>query len=174
LPRDVARRAEVKRIDAVDVDPAVRDIAERYFLKQKLPDKVRFLPLSARYAVRKLHADGARYGFTFVDAYFGKGIPDELVTVEFFRDVRLVSEHTAANVVMDSEMESAFARNLLASFREAFGRVWVKKVKSGDDDLTNILVTDFPVEGAFAWNESGDPYRDDRNSADRDHVEMVW
>jgi spermidine synthase len=174
LPRDVARRAEVKRIDAVDVDPAVRDIAERYFLKQKLPDKVRFLPLSARYAVRKLHADGARYGFTFVDAYFGKGIPDELVTVEFFRDVRLVSEHTAANVVMDSEMESAFARNLLASFREAFGRVWVKKVKSGDDDLTNILVTDFPVEGAFAWNESGDAYRDDRNSADRDHVKMVW
>ena len=174
FPRDIARLAGVKRVDAVDVDPVVLDIAERHFLKEKLPAKVRFLPLSARYAVRKLRADGARYGFTFVDAYFGKGIPDELITVEFFKDVRLVSERTAANVVMDSEMESAFARNLLASFREAFGSVWVARVKSGDDDLTNILVTDFPLEGSARWNGSGDAYRDDKNSADQDHIAMVW
>ena len=75
--------------------------------------KVRFLPLSARYAVRKLRKDGARYGFTFVDAYFGRGIPDELVTVEFFKDLRPLSEHTAMNVIMDRDMESDFAMNLL-------------------------------------------------------------
>ena len=174
FPRDIARLAGVKQVDAVDVDPAVGDVAQRYFLKAALPAKVRFLPLSARYAVRKLHAGGARYGFTFIDAYFGKGIPDELVTAEFFRDVRLVSERTAANIVLDREMESAFARNTLQSFREAFGGVWVKQVKSGDDDLTNILVTDFPFDGAARWSGAGAAYHDDRNNADRDHIAMVW
>ena len=117
----------MKRVDAVDVDPIVRRVAESEFLRQPLPSKVVFLPLSARYAVRKLRADGQRYGFTLVDAYFGRGIPDELVTVEFFKDTRLVSEHTAVNVVMDRKMDSAFAKNLLASFREAFGGAWVRK-----------------------------------------------
>jgi hypothetical protein len=164
----------VRRIDAVDVDPVVKGIAERQFLRQPLPAKVRFLPLSARYAVRKLNRDGQRYGFTFIDAYFGRGIPDELVTVEFFRDARAVSDRVAVNVVMDRDMESAFARNVLASFREAFGAVWVTDVKPGDAAITNIMVTSWPVSGAARWNGSGTAYRDDRNAADRDHLEMVW
>jgi hypothetical protein len=174
FPRDVAKLPFVQQVDAVDVDPVVKTIAEREFLKQPLPAKVRFVPLSARYAVRKLRADAVRYGCTFVDGYFGKGIPDELVTVEFFRDVRLVSEHTAANIVMDRTMNSAFARNTLATFRSAFGEAWVRDVRPGDDDLTNILVTSWPAAGSVRWNGRGDVYRDDRNSADRDHVEMVW
>ena len=97
-----------------------------------------------------------------------------MVTVEFFRDIRLVSERTAANIVMDRAMQSAFARNTLAGFREAFGEAWVRDVRPGDDDLTNILVTSWPVKGSARWNGSGELYRDDRNSADRDHVEMVW
>jgi spermidine synthase len=176
FPRDVATFSGVWRVDAVDVDPVVKDIAEQNFLRQRLPSKVRFLPLSARYAVRKLRKDGGYYGFAFVDAYFGKGIPDELVTVEFFKDLRLVSEHTAANVQMDPAMDSAFAKNVLATFREAFGAVWVKDVRSKreDSDLINILVTSWPASGSIAWNGSGNVYRDDRNNADRDHVDLVW
>lgn len=174
FPRDVASFPQVRRVDAVDVDPVVKRIAEQQFLRRPLPWKVRFLPLSARYAVRKLARDGQRYGFTFVDAYFGKGIPDELVTLEFFRDVRAVSDHTAANIIMDPEMESAFARNLLESFRQAFGSVWVKHVKQEESDLTNLLVTSWPVPGCERWTGSGQAYRDDRNTADRDHVELVW
>src|SRR5205085_12529725 len=51
FPRDVAAISGMKRVDAVDVDPVVKDIAERNFLRQRLPSKIRFLPLSARYAV---------------------------------------------------------------------------------------------------------------------------
>ena len=174
LPRDAARLPAVQRVDAVDVDPVVLTVAEKYFLKQTLPNKVKFLPLSARYAVRKLRRDGARYGFTFVDAYFGRGIPDELVTLEFFNDLRPVSEHTAMNVIMDRDMESAFAQNLLATFRAAFGGVWVKDVKPGDSDLTNFLVTSWPVEGSAPWTGIGAIYHDDKSTADRDHVRMVW
>ena len=174
FPRDAAAFPGVERIDAVDVDPAVKGIAERQFLRQPLPANVRFLPLSARYAVRKLKRDGQRYGFTFIDAYFGRGIPDELVTVEFFRDAGAISDRVAVNVVMDRDMDSAFANNVLASFREAYGRVWVKDVKPGDDPITNIMVTNWPAAHALPWNGRGTVYRDDRNAADRDHLRMIW
>jgi spermidine synthase len=174
FPRDAAALSQVRRIDAVDVDPVVKGIAEGEFLRRPLPAKVRFLALSARYAVRRLNRDGQRYGFTFIDAYFGRGIPDELVTVEFFRDSRAVSDRVAVNAVLDRGMESAFARNVLASFREACGAVWVMDVKPGDAAITNIMVTSWPVSGAWRWNGRGTPYRDDRNAADRDHLEMVW
>lgn len=174
FPRDVALKESVKLVDAVDVDPVVKSITEKQFLRQKLPPKVRFLPLSARYAVRKLRRDGNHYGFTLLDAYFGHGIPDELLTVEFFKDVRLVSEHTAVNVIMDRTLESAFASNLLASFREAFGAVWLKDVRPGDSGTTNFLVTSWPASGSIRWNGTGQVYRDDKSTADRDHVELIW
>ena len=176
FPRDAANFPGVRRVDAVDVDPVVKNIAELNFLKQRLPAKVRFLPLSARYAVRKLRKDGEHYGFALVDAYFGKGIPDELVTAEFFKDLQLVSDRTAVNVQTDPTMTSAFARNVLASFREAFGAAWVKDVRSKreDTDLINILVTSWPASGSIEWKGNGEVYRDDRNTADRDHVDLVW
>jgi hypothetical protein len=78
------------------------------------------------------------------------------------------------NVIMDRAMDSAFARNLLATFREAFGVVWVKDSKPGDSDLTNILVTSWPAAGSAPWNGTGAVYRDQKNTADRDHVAMIW
>jgi len=175
FPRDAARFPGIARVDAVDVDPSVKRIAEREFLDAPLPGKVRFLPLSARFAVRKLQRDGQRYGFTFVDTYFAKGIPDELVTAEFFRDVRAISDRTVVNAVMDRALQSAFARNLLASFREAFGAAWLIDARPSDDAfLTNVLVLSWPAPGSEKWDGAGRVYRDDRNNADRDRVALMW
>lgn len=175
LPRDAARLDSIRRIDAVDVDPSVKAIAEQHFLKQPLSPKIRFIPLSARFAARKLARDGRHYGFTMLDAYFGKGIPDELVTTEFFRDVRAVSDHTLVNAGLDRPLDSAFARNLLATFRDAFGDAWWIDAKPDDPDpITNILILSWPATGAKHWTGSGTVYRDDRNTADRDRVSLMW
>jgi len=175
FPRDVAKFPGITRVEAVDVDPSVKQIAERHFLQTPLPANVRFLPLSARFAVRKLARDRERYEFTFVDTYFGKGIPDELVTLEFFRDVRAISGRTVVNAVVDRELQSAFARNLLASFRDAFRGVWLIDAKPHEDSfLTNMLVLSWPVPGSQRWDGEGKAYRDDCNNADRDRVALMW
>ena len=175
FPRDVAALPGIEHVDAIDVDPAVKGIAERHFLNAALSGKIRFVPLSARYAVRKLARDGRRYGFSFVDTYFGKGIPDELVTAEFFRDVRAISDRTVVNAVVDRGLRSAFARNMLASFRDAFGGAWLMDAKPKDDSfLTNMLVLSWPAPGSQVWSGTGQPYRDDRNDADRDRVALMW
>jgi len=161
-------------VDAVDVDPDVLDIAERHFLPQPLPAKVRFVPVSARYALRRAHAQGVHYGFTLLDAYTGKAIPAELLSREFLTDVRAVSGRTAANVILDRAAETDFARNVLATFRQVFGRVWIKDVDQGDADPTNYLITDWPIPGSAEWTGAGAIYLDDRNTADRDHTRMIW
>ena len=174
FPRDAARLAWVRRIDAVDVDPAVKWIAEREFLKQPLDPKVHFFALSARYALHRLRREGRRYGLTLVDAYYGKSIPPELLTQEFFADVAAISDHTVVNVIMDADLESNFAHSLLASFRGAFPKVWVKPLVVEDQDLNNVLVSDWQEEGSEAWNSQGRAYRDDLSSADRDWVRLAW
>lgn len=174
FPRDAAALPFVKQVDAVDVDPVVRGIAERQFLGQPLSPKIRFFPLSARYALRRFRERGMRYGFALLDAYSGMGVPDELLTVDFFGDVRAVAERAAVNLILDREAETEFAGNVLASFRKAFGRVWIKDVKPGDEDTTNFLVTNWEVPGSAEWTGAGRIYTDDRNTADRDHVDMIW
>jgi MFS family permease len=174
FPRDVSALTEVERVDAVDVDPDVLDIAQRWFLPQPLPAKVRFVPLSARYALRRARTQRVHYGFTLLDAYTGKAIPAELLSQEFMADVRAVSARTAANVILDRAAESDFAKNVLATFRQTFGRVWTKDVDPGDSDLTNYLITDWPIAGSAEWTGAGRIYLDDRNSADRDHTRMIW
>jgi hypothetical protein len=40
--------------------------------------------------------------------------------------------------------------------------------------LTNFLVTSWPAEGSTPWTGKGIVYHDDKSTADRDHVRMVW
>jgi predicted membrane-bound spermidine synthase len=176
LPRDAAKEPRIKIIDAVDVDPAVLPIAEEYFLKERLPERVRFMPLSARYAVRKLARDGRRYGFTVLDAFFGQGIPEELTTVEFFRDVKVISDKVGANLVIDRDLESHFALRVLTGFREVFGAAWITDVKPGDSYFANLLITSFPMPNAEEWKSSTGlkAYTDEFNSAGIDFVAMRW
>jgi hypothetical protein len=174
FPRDAARVPSVQWIDAVDLDPAVGWIAETEFLGKPLGAKIRFLPMSARYALHKLRRDGNHYGFAFVDAYYGKGIPPELLTVEFFSDVNAISDRTVVNVIMDGTLASAFANNLLASFRDAFHGVWVRPLIVEDQKFINILVSNWPMAGSNPWNGRGIIYHDDKNTADRDWVRLRW
>ena len=174
LPRDASTLPYMKFIDAVDVDPAVKPISEQYFLHQTLPAMIRFFPLSARYAVRKFGRERRHYGFTFLDAYFGQGVPEELVTLDFFDDVRRLSDRTVANLITDRDLDSAFSRNFLATFRQAFGAVWIVDVAPGDSYFANLLISSWPIEGATLWNETGTSYRDDKNRAAWEFVHMKW
>jgi hypothetical protein len=174
FPRDAAALPGVERIDAVDVDPAVLEVAEHQFLKTVLPAKIRFLAISARFALRRFRAQGVSYGFTLLDAYSGKAIPDELLTSEFLSDVKAVSKRTVANMILDRGAESQFAMNALATFRSVFGRVWIKDVNPGDSDFTNYLVSSWQIPGSQEWRGSGAIYTDDRENANREHVRMVW
>lgn len=84
-PLEVSWLQSVERIDTVDIDPQVKNIAENNFLFQDLPKKVVFYPHSARWFVNQALKNNTTYDLIVLDAYNGRSIPDELTTVEFFK-----------------------------------------------------------------------------------------
>ena len=72
------------QVDYVDIDPAIPEIAERYFFFQPGPlirahvaDGRRFLADSAK-----------RWDYIYTDTYIGMAVPFHLTTAEFFDTVR--------------------------------------------------------------------------------------
>jgi spermidine synthase len=72
LPRELALDPTVERVDVVDVDESLPQIAETYFLSERLSPKIHFFPESARYFLRNAKE---QYDAIVVDVYVGKSLP---------------------------------------------------------------------------------------------------
>ena len=122
----------------VDVDPAIRGIAERDFLGG--PISGAFIAEDARGFVR--HTE-RRFDAIVVDVYSGHAaLPAHLVTLEFWRSLtRPLAEGGAvlANLILDSQLQSAFARNLIGTIEQALGRCTVE-VLHRSRRISNVLV----------------------------------
>lgn len=146
----------------VDIDPAIREIAETRFLKE--PIRGEFVVDDAR---RFVAATEKRFDAVVVDVYSSHtSIPSHLVTREFWRDARHAMKPDGvllANLILDSRLETPYARNLLATLESVFGRCGVE-VLHRNQTLSNVLAT---------CHASSQPaplsiYVDERNPADMD------
>lgn len=124
----MASRDEVVLVDTVDVDPAVKRVAEDHFLQKKLNEKINFIPLSARGFLKDAILQKTFYDSVLVDAYIGTSIPEELVTYEFFTDLKKVSSHVMLNMILDTELRSDFTQHVFATLQSAWGEFRYKNV----------------------------------------------
>jgi spermidine synthase len=125
-PYEISQFSFVEHIDAVDIDPKVKEVAEQYLLQEKLSPKVQFIPESARYAVRRLAQEGKQYDLIIVDAFMGKSVPAELVTQEFIQDLKKLtpSNTVLRNMILDNNLESTFAKRFLITIQCVFASVY--------------------------------------------------
>jgi predicted membrane-bound spermidine synthase len=146
----------------VDIDPAIRGIAEKKFLGEAaLGDFI--VDDARRFVVRSdQHFDAA-----IVDVYSShNSIPGHLVTREFWQSTRrvLMPEGVMiANLILDGKLATPYARNLLATIESAYGRCAVE-VLHKNKLLSNVVVTCHNSNQPQATNI----YVDERNSADFD------
>ncbi len=146
----------------VDIDPAIRELAEREFLGEKA--RGRFVAADARRFVTDTEE---RFDAVVVDAYSAlTSIPAHLVTQEFWQGTRRVLRPDGlmfANLIVDSRLATPYARNLVATIQSVYGPCAVE-ILFRDRPLSNVLVQCFagpaPVEVQ--------PYTDERNRADVD------
>ena len=130
----------------VDVDPAILGIAERDFLGGPIHGD--FVAQDARDFVRRTPQ---RFDAIVVDAYSAHAaLPAHLVTLEFWQSLArpLAADGTVlANLIFDSRLQSAFARNLLATIEAALGRCTVE-VLHRTRRISNVLVVCQPGAAA--------------------------
>ena len=150
------------RYTYVDIDPAIRRLAEQHFLRGEIRGE--FVADDAR---RYVARSERRFAAVVVDVYSAHtAIPSHLVTREFWADTRRVLETDGvmiANLILDGRLASDYARNLLATIEAEYGRCAVDVLHKGRP-LANVEVT------CFAGNRpaASTIYRDERNPADAD------
>jgi spermidine synthase len=158
----LSQREPANRYTYVDIDPAIRAIADRDFLRE--PARGEFVAADAR---RFVIETTRRFDAVVVDVFSARtSIPGHLVTREFWRDTRHALKPGGvmlANLILDGNLASAYARNLLATIESAYGRCAVEVLAKAAEH-SNVIVTCFAgTNGAAARI-----YVDERNLADLD------
>jgi predicted membrane-bound spermidine synthase len=161
----LSHREPANRYTYVDIDPAIRAIAERDFLRE--PARGEFVATDAR---RFVNETERRFDAVVVDVYSARtSIPGHLVTREFWRDTKRALKPGGvmlANLILDGKLASPYARNLLATIESAYGRCGVE-VLSRAAERSNVIVMCFAGAGEKA-GEAVRVYVDERNQADLD------
>jgi predicted membrane-bound spermidine synthase len=172
IPEMLAKRGV--EIVAVDIDPAVKTIAETHMLERPLSNRIEFVPISARRAVRQLETRGERFDACVLDAYAGRSIMPEVVTLEFFGSLKPLCARVFMNALLDPGQRSSFASNLFTTMRQVWPGVhWREVTRLRQAKVINVVVTDQPQAEYQSEPRAGRVYTDDRNSADADFV-ALW
>jgi predicted membrane-bound spermidine synthase len=167
----LSHREPANRYTYVDIDPAIKQIAEQQFLHE--PIRGQFIVDDARHFVsRAAHDQQPRFDAVVVDVYSSHhNIPSHLVTREFWRDTRAVLKPDGvmlANLILDGQLQSNYARNVLATIESVYGRCAVE-VLHKDRPLANVEVL-CRQGGAGLAEHPSRIYADEKNPADMDHA----
>jgi predicted membrane-bound spermidine synthase len=160
----LSHHEQLNRYTYVDIDPAIREIAEKHFLHEAITGE--FIADDAR---RFIATTERRFDAVVVDVYSSHtSIPSHLVTGEFWAGTRRALKPDGVllvNLILDGKLESPYARNLLATIESEYGRCAVDVLHKGKP-VSNVEVICFASSRA---NKTG-IYVDEKNQADLDRV----
>ncbi len=105
----------------IDIDKDLKEISEKYLLKEKLKDNKTFYPLPARAYLTKTDM---KFDVILLDAYLGGlSIPEHLVTQEFFTEIKDHMNDKAvlvANFITSPTFRNKFSKNTDNTLRSVF------------------------------------------------------
>ena len=141
-PKRMWRDFRGVQIDAVEIDPVVRDVAFRYFALPRSPR----LRVTVEDGRRFLAASERRWDVIALDAFYSDSIPFHLTTREFLELVR--SRLRPGGVVVAnmigtiSGRSSRLFRSLVRTYRTGFPTVLVHPVHAGEGpgDPKNLMI----------------------------------
>lgn len=161
LPTALAALLPTATIDAVEIDPAVVALAERYF-DFAASERLKVTVADARVFVKRALAREERYDAVLLDAYGGDYIPEHLLTREFLAEVReLLPEGgvLAANTFSASRLY----HHESATYQAVFGTFFNFKTRQSGNRIVLARKGPLPPTAVLAanaavWREPLEPY----------------
>ncbi|MFN2468381.1 MAG: spermidine synthase [Gaiellaceae bacterium] len=139
-PKRVWRDFPALRLQAVELDPVVVDVAYRFFAVPKHPR----LRIAARDGRRWLAENDRRWDVIVLDVFFGDGIPFHMTTQEFLELAR--SRLAPGGVIVTNLIGtvrgdgSKLFRSVYRTYRSVFPTVAVHPVTDGKDSLEDVTL----------------------------------
>jgi spermidine synthase len=137
IPMALANLLPAARIDAVDIDPAVIDVARRFFGLTP-SERLRVVTQDGRDFVRQARAQGRRFDAVLLDAFDSEGIPPALFDRVFLADVRSLLAPGGVFMANTFAGTPSYAAESLAA--EAVFRRFLNIKLGADADGNRLLV----------------------------------
>lgn len=139
-PRDFLQQNPNAKIDVVEIDPKMVEIAKKYFFLKDDP-RMRIFRQDARVYVKRAKE---KYDVVFLDAFTNFSIPSHLTTVEFMNEVeKVLSDDGVLMINMISAVEGVesarFAREA-NTLKKVFPKVEVYGAGGGEKSQTQNLI----------------------------------
>lgn len=125
LPRTFRELFPAAKIDSVEIDPAVVEVAERFFGFRE-SENVDVTVKDARVFVKQAGIFGRKYDYVILDAFNGDYIPEHLMTKEWLQEVKAILADGGV-VIANTFSISDLYHNESVTYEAAFG--WIRNVK---------------------------------------------
>lgn len=152
------------RFTFVDIDPQIKDIAEKAFLKKDVNG--RFIAMDGRGFVNNTNE---KYDVVISDAYSGaRSIPESLTTIEYFNKLKDSTKENGwiiLNVIQSPKFENEYSKNISATLHHVFG-MCLTKVSDFSKEMANVIY--------LCKNTSnGKVYTDDKVNSNSDYFKAT-
>jgi spermidine synthase len=116
FPMMLHRRFAGMKVDVVEINPVVADLAKRFFSVREDERLKIIVDDGARY----MKQEGPRYDVILLDAYSDEGIPEHLRSAPFFEDVKARLAPKGAAVINIALMSSATEKRIIRAYASVF------------------------------------------------------
>lgn len=130
IPTAMRRVYPTLRIDVVELDPAVVDVAKRYFGYREDP-RLRTFIGDGRVFVRRQARAGVRYDLIVIDAYERVYVPEHLMSREFIGEVKSLLAPRGV-VASNTFARGALAPYEAATYQSVFGNTRIIDMSMGN------------------------------------------
>ncbi len=168
-PYNVSKFDYTSKIDAVDIDPSVKYIAEKHFLKTSIPKKVNFHPIPSRLF---LEQSKSKYDLIFLDAFLWLSIPHQLTTVEFFEQLKRNWKTIIINIILDENLDSSFSEKFISTLDNVFPNIYYKKIWNWK--IGNFILTNNKFEWYTKIIKNKNIYKDNKQTTEIDFIKMYY
>ncbi len=121
------------RITSVDIDPAVADVAKKYFGFQE-NDNNRIIIKDARLFIKREGLKDKKYDLVILDAFGSDYIPEHLTTVEFLEEVKSILSPDGA-ILANTFSSSRLFNHELATYAQVFGAFYVSRLPGSSNRI---------------------------------------
>ncbi len=111
----------------IDIDSSLKEVSEKYFLKQKLGKNKHFEPAPARGYLNHIAQTQKKFDLIIIDVFLGTGtLPEHLITKEFFQNIKNASKENGiiiSNFIASINFNNLFSINLDNTLRSVFPHI---------------------------------------------------